>query len=68
MPDDELAIYNLAGEVRMVPVTVVDFTVDVTRGVSDAYKLNVLRGERDGLALRVSDIGLPSPVPGPGVP
>ena len=49
MPEDELAIYNLAGEVRMEPGTGGDITVQVTRGGADAAKLKVLRGERDGM-------------------
>ncbi len=47
IPTDELAIYNLAGEVRLEPGSG-DITVQVTRGGADAAKLKVFRGERDG--------------------
>ena len=33
MPDDEVAIYNLAGQVRLEAGTGSDVTVQVTRGV-----------------------------------
>lgn len=45
---DEVAIYNLAGEIRLEPGTGADVTVQVTRGGADAAKLKVMRGERDG--------------------
>jgi len=48
IPEDELAIYNLAGEVRLEPGSG-DITVQVTRGGADAAKLKVFRGERDGV-------------------
>jgi len=48
IPEDEVAIYNLAGEVRLEPGTGADVTVQVTRGGADAAKLKVVRGERDG--------------------
>ncbi len=47
IPTDELAIYNLAGEVRLEPGSG-DITVQVTRGGADAAKLKVFRGEVDG--------------------
>ena len=47
IPTDELAIYNLAGEVRLEAGSG-DITVAVTRGGADAAKLKVFRGERDG--------------------
>lgn len=48
LPEDEIAIYNLAGEVRIEPGTGGDVTVQVTRGGAHAARLKVLRGERDG--------------------
>jgi lia operon protein LiaG len=47
LPEDEVAIYNLAGDVRMEPGSG-DISVQVTRGGADAAKVKVLRGERDG--------------------
>src|SRR3954447_17498467 len=47
IPEDEVAIYNLAGEVRMEPGSG-DISVQVTRGGADAAKVKVMRGERDG--------------------
>lgn len=44
---DEVAIYNLAGEVRVEPGTGPAVTADATRGGADAGKLKVLRGEVD---------------------
>ena len=46
--EDELAIYNLAGEVQVEAGTGGAITVQVTRGGADAAKLKVLGGERDG--------------------
>jgi lia operon protein LiaG len=48
IPEDELAIYNLAGDVRMEPAGSGDITVTVTRGGADGAKIKVFRGERDG--------------------
>ena len=45
---DDVAIYNLAGEVRIEPGTGADVTVQVTRGGTDGAKLRVMRSERDG--------------------
>ena len=39
---DEIAIYNLAGEVQMQPGPGPDVTAEVTRGGADAGKLKVL--------------------------
>ena len=53
LSEDEAAVYNLAGEVRVEPGTGGDITVQVVRGGADAAKLKVVRGERDGMqALR----------------
>jgi len=49
IPEDELAIYNLAGEVRLEPGPSGDITVQVTRGGADAGKLKVFRNELDGM-------------------
>ena len=49
IPDDEVAIYNLAGEVRMEPAGSGDITVTVTRGGADGAKIKVMKGERDGM-------------------
>ena len=49
IPEDELAIYNLVGEVRLEPGSGGDITVQVTRGGADAAKVKVFRGERDGM-------------------
>ncbi len=49
IPEDELAIYNLAGEVRMEPGPSGDITVQVTRGGADAAKIKVVRGEKHGM-------------------
>ena len=49
IPEDELAIYNLAGEVRMEPGPSGDITVTVTRGGADGAKIKVMRSERDGM-------------------
>jgi lia operon protein LiaG len=45
---DEVAIYNLAGEVRVEPGPGPAVTAQVTRGGADAAKLKVLRSEVDG--------------------
>ena len=45
---DEIAIYNLAGEVRVEPGPGPDVTAEVTRGGADAGKLKVVKGEVDG--------------------
>lgn len=53
LSEDEAAVYNLAGEVRVEPGTGGDITVQVVRAGADAAKLKVVRGERDGMqALR----------------
>lgn len=44
---DDVAVYNLAGTVRLEPGEG-DVTVQVTRGGSDAARLEVARGEIDG--------------------
>ena len=49
IPEDELAIYNLAGEVRMEPGPSGDITVTVTRGGADGAKIKVMRSKRDGM-------------------
>ena len=49
IPEDELAIYNLAGEVRVEPGPSGDITVQVTRGGADGAKIKVFKGERDGM-------------------
>ena len=48
LSDDEVAIYNMAGEVRLEPGTGGDVTVEVTRGGADAAKMKVARSKRDG--------------------
>jgi lia operon protein LiaG len=45
---DEVAIYNLAGEVRIEPGPGPAVTTQVTRGGAEAGKIKVLRGEIDG--------------------
>ena len=45
---DEVAIYNLAGEVRVEPGPGPDVAAEVTRGGVDGGKLKVARGEVDG--------------------
>jgi lia operon protein LiaG len=45
---DEIAIYNLAGELRLEPGPGPDVTAEVTRGGADAGKLKVVKGEVDG--------------------
>lgn len=47
IPGDEIAIYNLAGQVTIEPGTG-DATVHVTRGGAGAGRLSVARGEIDG--------------------
>ena len=49
IPDDEVAIYNLAGQVRLEAGTGSDVTVLVTRGGAGAAKVKVARGKRDGV-------------------
>ena len=49
MPNDEVAIYNLAGQVRLEAGTGSDVTVQVTRGGADAAKVKVAQGKRDGM-------------------
>ncbi len=49
MPDDDVAIYNMAGQVRLEPGTGADVTVEVTRGGADAAKLKVAQSKRDGV-------------------
>ncbi|HEX5724650.1 MAG TPA: DUF4097 family beta strand repeat-containing protein, partial [Longimicrobiaceae bacterium] len=46
--DDRVAIYNLAGEVRVEPGTGSAVVVEVTRGGSDRERLRVDEGARDG--------------------
>lgn len=46
--EDEVAVYNLAGEVRLEPGSGGDITVQVTRGGADAAKIKVFKSERDG--------------------
>ena len=45
---DEVAIYNLAGEVRVDPGPGPDIRAEVTRGGAEAAKIKVLRSEVDG--------------------
>jgi DUF4097 and DUF4098 domain-containing protein YvlB len=53
IPEDEVAIYNLAGDVRVEPGTGADVTVQVIRGGADAAQLKVVRSEINGVeALR----------------
>src|SRR5687767_1178333 len=49
IPEDELAIYNLAGEVRMEPGPSGDITVTVARGGADGARIKVMRSKRDGM-------------------
>jgi len=49
LPDDEVAIYNMAGQVRLEPGTGSDVTVQVTRGGADAAKVKAAQGKRDGV-------------------
>ena len=54
IPGGDVAIYNLAGEVKVEPGSGV-VTAELTRGGADAAKLKVLQGEIDGWeALRVT--------------
>lgn len=51
---ERVAIYNLAGRVRLQPATGSDVTVDVTRGGRDASQLNIATGPiRGAQTLRV---------------
>jgi lia operon protein LiaG len=45
---DEVAVYNLAGEVRVESGPGPDIRAEVTRGGADASKIKVMRGEIDG--------------------
>ena len=47
IPGDDVAIYNLAGEVRVEPGSGA-VTAEVARGGGDAGKLKVMKGEIDG--------------------
>lgn len=47
LADDDVAVYNLAGTVRVEPGTT-DVTVQVTRAGADAARLEVAQGEIDG--------------------
>jgi lia operon protein LiaG len=47
IPGGDVAIYNLAGEVKVEPGSG-EVTTEVTRGGADAAKLKVLKGEIDG--------------------
>lgn len=49
MPDEEVAIYNMVGQVRLEPGTGADVTVEVMRGGADAAKLKVAQSKRDGV-------------------
>lgn len=49
LSEEEVAIYNLAGEIRLEPGTGGDVMVQVTRGGADAAKVKVMRGRRDGM-------------------
>ena len=44
----EVAIYNLAGEIRLEPGSGPGVTAEVTRGGADAAKIKVAQGEIDG--------------------
>jgi lia operon protein LiaG len=44
---DEVAIYNLAGEVRLEPGSASGVIVEVIRGGADAAKIKVAKGEQD---------------------
>jgi hypothetical protein len=48
LSEDDVAIYNLVGEMRLEPGSGPDVVVEVTRGGADAAKLRVLKGELDG--------------------
>jgi hypothetical protein len=47
--DDEVAIYNMAGQVRLEPGSGSDVTVQVTRAGADAAKVKVAQSKRDGV-------------------
>jgi DUF4097 and DUF4098 domain-containing protein YvlB len=49
MPEDEVAIYNLAGQVRLEPGTGGDVVVQVTRGGADAAQIKVAQSKRGGV-------------------
>jgi len=49
MPDEEVAIYNMVGQVRLEPGTGADVTVEVMRGGADGAKLKVAQSKRDGV-------------------
>jgi DUF4097 and DUF4098 domain-containing protein YvlB len=49
LSEDEVAIYNLAGEVRMESAGSGDITVAVIRGGADGAKIKVMKSERDGM-------------------
>jgi len=54
LPGDRVAVYNLAGRVRVQPATGAQVTVDITRGGRDAGKLRIDTGDvRGWTALRV---------------
>jgi lia operon protein LiaG len=54
LTDDEVAIYNLAGQVQLQPGPSGEVTVIVTRGGADAAKLKVAQSKRDGVeSLRI---------------
>lgn len=45
---DRVAVFNLAGQVRVEPGTGASVVVEVTRGGDDAGRLNIRRGDADG--------------------
>src|SRR6185295_8272162 len=49
LSDDEVAIYNLAGQVRLEVGSGGAVSVQVTRGGADAAKVKVAQGKRDGV-------------------
>ncbi|HEY8197317.1 MAG TPA: DUF4097 family beta strand repeat-containing protein [Gemmatimonadales bacterium] len=49
MSDDEVAIYNLAGQVRLEPGTGGEVTVRVTRGGAAAAQIKVAQSKKDGV-------------------
>jgi len=48
IPGNDVAIYNLAGQMHAVPGTGSDVTVEITRGGADASKLTIATGELHG--------------------